>query len=294
MSQFPGPGQKSFAPGAMPPAPSNLSSCYSGQSICNPSKLVKVTKLGKVRGQVSLLTRIPASGGGYLSNSDDDTNDYGSGTDTVMALYKNKCAPKDETIMQVMTLLNGLVAKVNNLLDKLPPKPPSTLKSMHPIIAQHLVASGQRQLAAPKDNFSPWDQTKDDDCPMDPIKCPVERVAALAYVQVTFAECLGCRTKKDLLPPSPPDDVKLPMGQSFWVKWSELYNSEFNTTTCDIVTQKVMETFPTMFLEECYKDLFKMVDLEVEGMSSDEEDPQTPGLYRVKHIKQLLLSIIQF
>ncbi|KAG8690315.1 hypothetical protein FRC11_012427 [Ceratobasidium sp. 423] len=167
------------APRAMPPAPSNLSSCYSGQSIPDPSKLVKVTKLGKVRGQVSLSTRIPASGGGYLSNSDDDTNNYGSDTDTVVVLYKNKCAPKDETIMQVMTLLNGLVAKVNNLLDKLPPKPPSTLKSMHPIIAQHLVTSGQRQPAAPKDNFSPWDQTKDDDCPMDPIKRPVERVAAL-------------------------------------------------------------------------------------------------------------------
>ncbi|KAG8763203.1 hypothetical protein FRC11_005469 [Ceratobasidium sp. 423] len=345
---------KGKTPGAIPPAPSSLSSLYSAQSIPASSKPIKAAKFGKLVEKGSPSTRIQAGSHGHLSDSDDDTNDYGSDTDTVAALYENKRAPKDETITQVMTLLNGLIGKVNNLLDKLPPEPSPTLKNVHPIVARHLVASGKRQPAAPKDNFLPWDQTQDDTRPMDPVRRPVERVAALAYVRVAFAECLGRKSKKDPLPPGPPDDIKFPTRQTFWAKWTEPYNSEFNTAACEIVTRKVMEDFPTMFPEECYEDLFKMVaahlkynivlyrrqnlspggpletkrlaaassnrrrhtlfqkrlyiarsvkalrphrrllkDLGVEGTSSDEEDPQTPGLYRVKRIKQLSSSVVE-
>ncbi|KAG8688682.1 hypothetical protein FRC11_004975 [Ceratobasidium sp. 423] len=66
-----------------------------------------------------------------------------------------------------------------------------------------------------------------------------------AYVWIAFAECLDCKSKKDPFPPGPPDDIQSPI--------------EFNTAACEIITQKVMEDFPTLFPEEYYEDLFKMV-----------------------------------
>ncbi|KAG8757174.1 hypothetical protein FRC11_004738 [Ceratobasidium sp. 423] len=320
---------------AVPPAPSSISTFYSAPPIPPPTGPIKATDTGKVARQGRVLNTKAATSLACDFSNDDD---YGSDTDTG----------------QVMTLLMALVRKVNHLLDKVPLGPVPAPKNVHPIVAQHLIASGQRCPTASKDNFKPWDQNEDDNRPMDPVKCPVERVAALAYVQVALAECLGRKSKKDLLPPGPPDDIELPTREEFWVKWNEPYNSEFNTTSCGIVTHKIMKDFPTLFTEECYEDLFKMVaahlkynivqyrhqhlplddpsegkrlaaassnhhrhtlfqkrmyivhsikelrhhrhllkDLGMDGTSSNEEDPQMLGLYRVKRIKQLSSSVIQ-
>ncbi|CAE6542058.1 unnamed protein product [Rhizoctonia solani] len=301
-------------------------------------------------------SRSTATAKSVAQESDDlnDDDDYGSDTETVEALYESKRAPKDETITQVMTLLNVLVEKVNNLLENVPPTLTTVPKNVHPVVAQHLVASGQRRPPVPKDNFMPWNQNENDNRPACPVKRPVERVAALAYVRVAFATCLGRKSKKDPLPPGPPDGVAAPTRQEFWVRWLEPFNSDFNTAACGIVTRQIMEDFPTLFTENCFEDLFKMVaahmkynillyrrqhlpagdiseakrlaaassnwrrhtifqkriyitstvkalrrhrrllnDLGIDGTSSDEEDPQTPGLYKVKRIKQLSSSVVQ-
>ncbi|KAG8686298.1 hypothetical protein FRC11_009181, partial [Ceratobasidium sp. 423] len=215
----------------------------------------KVTAPGK-RARQTFLSNVKAASQTSAFTNDED---YGSDMETVAALYENKWALKDETIGQVMTLLSVLVKKVNHLLDMLPSEPTPVLKNVHPVVAQHLVASGQRHPAAPQDNFKPWDQTEDDNHPMDPVKCPVKRVAVLAYVQVAFAQFLGHKSKKDPLPPGPPDNIESPTPKEFWVRWNEPYNSAFNAATCEIVTWKIMEDFPTLFMEDFYDDLFKVV-----------------------------------
>ncbi|KAG8688362.1 hypothetical protein FRC11_005567 [Ceratobasidium sp. 423] len=104
-----------------------------------------------------------------------------------------------------------------------------------------------------------WDQEKGDTRTAGPKVRDSAHVALLGFIRKIILHLQGRKSAKDPLPDGPPENIKAPTSDEFYIAWNEAYNSLFNAMACSIVVDKVIESWEGLLSEDERDYVFDMV-----------------------------------
>ncbi|KAG9094897.1 hypothetical protein FS749_011575 [Ceratobasidium sp. UAMH 11750] len=181
-------------------------------------------------------------------------DDCMSDAETIVSVYEDPHAPSDQTIVHILTLLEALVKRVDEILTK----PPQPAPANPPPTGERIPVPKPYQSKR-RANPPVWDQTIDDNRPAGARTREPARTAVLVYIRSCFLRALGLGSPKEHLPPGPTIDVEAPTIDNFYLKWDESHRSEFNRAACHLITDLMVTEWPSIFTGDNWDDLFQMV-----------------------------------
>ncbi|KAG8724187.1 hypothetical protein FRC09_020919 [Ceratobasidium sp. 395] len=278
-------------------------------------------------------------------------------TSIVESLYDEENGKGDDALYVKILKLVEVLTKEHKLLHK-------KISDLSDRLDRKLQADSDVEMAGPSSKKDPsqrkkkkkqatkWEQDIPYERPAGRRTRDPTRILILAYIRQVLLALLGRKSRKELLPDGPPDNIAAPSETMFYIKWDESEKSAFNRVAANIVTTHVMKEWPEScpederdnifdmaikhirYLKKLYKrqrlpdgdpnelarrlhcsadtrmrTLFEqrlkvvdtipglqhhrqlIVELGVEGTSSDEEDPNNPGHYLVKRRKELSTNV---
>ncbi|KAG8793280.1 hypothetical protein FRC12_003285 [Ceratobasidium sp. 428] len=284
----------------------------------------------------------------------DDTDEDDSDTETIASLYATEpSAPRGNEFAQILAALQLIAGKLDQFITSASQpreERPVNQGSSNPTTSDRKPTTSR--AARQKRNLRPWNQKEVNNEFVGPQTREEARKIVQGHIRTRFLSAFKIKSTKEGIPDGPPDNVTEPTLENFYIKWDESVHSVFNQTACDLIIGQLFAEFPTLFNDDSYDQLSKMVKshakylmrayrwqqlpsghpvdetrhlnssanrrmhtlfnhrmhvidtipqlnmhrdlfvrLGIDGTSSDEEDPDVPGQYRVKKIKQLSSSV---
>ncbi|KAF8594996.1 hypothetical protein BDV93DRAFT_564864 [Ceratobasidium sp. AG-I] len=133
-----------------------------------------------------------------------------------------------------------------------------------------------------------WDQTIPCTIPAGRRICAQRRVHLLTHIRLAIYKRLDCNSKKDHLPPPPPDDIRMPTPERFFIHWQQSPKSIFNRAAANIILQDVCRSWGNELTDEEKKELPSMIAQHVKYLSScyKEQEKADAESLRRKRLKR--------
>ncbi|KAG8715593.1 hypothetical protein FRC08_010418 [Ceratobasidium sp. 394] len=249
----------------------------------------------------------------------DDTDENDSDTETIVSLYANEPdTSRNNEFAKVLTVLERISGKLDQLLTSRPDsEAPAKQGPTQPSLSGNKPTTARATRR--QDNLRPWDQTKDDNCfvgpqtrddarklvqaglpdgPPDDVIVPTSENFYIKWNKSAHSEFnqIAC----ELIVSKLSDDFPVLFNEDNYDHLMKMVKSHVKYLMRAYRWQQLPADDPTdetrhlnssanRRMHTMHKDL--IVRLGIDGTSSDEEDPDNPGVYRVKKIKQLSSSV---
>ncbi|KAG9124504.1 hypothetical protein FRC07_011389 [Ceratobasidium sp. 392] len=117
------------------------------------------------------------------------------------------------------------------------------------------------------------------------------RLLLLGYIRQTVLALLGRKSRKEMLPDGPPENISGPTETMFYIQWTESEKSTFNRIAANVVATKVIKEWPQLCSEDDRDSLHAMAIQHIRYLIKLYKRQRLPGDDPQEKIRRLRCSV---